>query len=70
MLWVTDTQHYTKFDDLNEMLYKMMEYCAEQYTTGNAGYMIHTGDLVDDNAAGDNPSQAQIDLVTKQWKIA
>lgn len=70
MIWVTDTQHYTKFDDLNEMLYQMMEYCADQYTSGQAGYFIHTGDLVDDNAAGSNPSQAQIDLVTKQWKIA
>ncbi len=71
MIWVTDTQHYTKFDDLNDMLYKMMEYCAKQYVSNKAGYFIHTGDLVDDNVAGSSaPAADKLELVNKQWNIA
>lgn len=66
LMWVTDTQHYTKFDDLNEMLYNMMEYCVQRYNSGRAAYFLHTGDLVDDNIVG----TADRNLVTKEWQIA
>ena len=64
MMWVTDTQHYTKFDDLVPMLNDMMEYCALQYTTGVAGYYIHTGDLVDDSIN----STDDLDMLEYQWE--
>lgn len=63
MLWVTDTQHYTKFDDLNKVLTQVYQYCADQYSQNIAGYMIHTGDLVDDN-----PKYP--DAARKEWNIA
>lgn len=66
MLWVTDTQHYTKFPDLNDMLYTMMRYCANEYKEGKAGYFIHTGDLVDDS----HTSTADTSIIKNQWEIA
>lgn len=66
LIWVTDTQHYTKFDDLNDMLYGMMRYCADHYTKKKAAYFVHTGDLVDDNVV----SSSDTALVTKEWNIA
>ncbi len=48
MIWSTDPQHYTKFADLNEYYYKIYQYAADEYVAGNIGYVITTGDLVDD----------------------
>ncbi|MBQ4617277.1 MAG: metallophosphoesterase [Clostridia bacterium] len=48
MIWSTDPQHYTKFEDLHEFYYKVYQFAAEQYVAGNAGYILTTGDLVDD----------------------
>ncbi len=48
MIWSTDPQHYTKFRDLNEYYYKIYQYAAELYQAGEAGYVLTTGDLVDD----------------------
>ena len=62
MIWSTDPQHYTKFDDLNDYYYQVYQYAAEQYKAGNVGYIITTGDLVDDL-----PSTA---VAAKQWQVA
>lgn len=48
MIWSTDPQHYTKFEDLHEYYYTVYQYAAEQYVAGNAGYILTTGDIVDD----------------------
>ncbi|MBE6764144.1 MAG: hypothetical protein E7553_07355 [Ruminococcaceae bacterium] len=48
MIWSTDPQHYTKFEDLHEFYYTIYQYAAEAYKAGNAGYILTTGDLVDD----------------------
>ena len=48
MIWSTDPQHYTKFEDLHEYYYTIYQYAAAQYEAGNAGYILTTGDLVDD----------------------
>ncbi len=48
MIWSTDPQHYTKFEDLHEYYYTVYQYAAEAYVAGNAGYILTTGDLVDD----------------------
>ncbi len=62
MIWSTDPQHYTKFADLNDFYYRVYEYAAEQYVNGNAGYIITTGDLVDDR-----PSAS---VAAAQWDVA
>ncbi len=48
MIWSTDPQHYTKHDDLNEYYYAIYQYAAKEYVAGNVGYILTTGDLVDD----------------------
>ncbi len=61
MIWMTDPQHYTKFADLNEYYYKIYKYAAEEYTAGRIGYVMNSGDLVDDvPAASVAPSQWQV----------
>ncbi len=62
LLWITDPQHYTKFSDLNRFYDQMYQYAAEEYLKGNIGYLINTGDLVDD--APSSP------LAKNQWEIA
>ena len=62
IIWSTDPQHYTKFADLNDYYYTVYKYAAEQYVAGNAGYIITTGDLVDD--------LPNTSLAIEQWKIA
>lgn len=62
MIWSTDPQHYTKFDDLNEYYYKIYQYAAEEYVKGNVGYILTTGDLVDD--------LPNTSLAIEQWKVA
>ncbi len=62
MIWSTDPQHYTKFEDLYDYYYRVYQYAAEQYTNGEAGYIITTGDLVDDR-----PNTAE---AVKQWQVS
>ncbi len=62
LLWITDPQHYTKFSDLNKFYDQMHQYAADEYLKGNIGYLINTGDLVDDA-----PSSL---LAPNQWEIA
>ncbi len=58
MIWSTDPQHYTKFRDLNEYYYKVYQYAAELYQAGEAGYVITTGDLVDNRpTSSEAPAQ-------------
>lgn len=62
LLWVTDPQYYTEFQDLNEFYYKIYQYAASEYLKGNVGYLINTGDLVNNS-----PSSP---LAKHQWEIA
>ncbi len=62
MIWSTDPQHYTKFDDLNEYYYQIYQYAAAEYLAGNVGYIMTTGDIVDDL-----PSTT---AAVKQWEVA
>ena len=62
IIWITDPQHYTKFADLSDFYYKIYQYAANEYLENNIGYLINTGDLVDDS-----PSSS---LADNQWKIA
>ncbi len=62
MVWSTDPQHYTKFADLNEYYYAVYKYVAAGYQNGDFGYVMTTGDLVDDR-----PTAA---VAPKQWAVA
>ncbi len=62
MIWSTDPQHYTKFADLNEYYYKVYQYAAAQYVAGEAGYIITTGDLVDDRPTAS--------VAAAQWDVS
>ncbi|MFA6694054.1 MAG: metallophosphoesterase, partial [Bacillota bacterium] len=62
MLWITDPQHYTKFEDLHDFYYRSYQFAGAEYEAGRAGYLITTGDLVDDS-----PESA---LAPDQWVIA
>ena len=62
MIWSTDPQHYTKFEDLHEFYYTIYQYAAEQYVAGNVGYIFTTGDLVDDLPTAS--------IAPYQWKVA
>lgn len=48
IIWSTDQQHYTKFEDLNATYYAIHEYMVEEYNAGRMSYVINTGDIVDD----------------------
>ncbi len=48
LLWSTDQQHYTKFEDLNQTYYDIHTYVADEYKNGKVAYLINTGDIVDD----------------------
>ncbi|MBQ9414058.1 MAG: metallophosphoesterase [Clostridia bacterium] len=62
IIWSTDPQCYTKFDDLHEYYYKIYQYAADEYAAGRAGYLFTTGDLVDNR-----PSSSE---APDQWKIS
>ena len=61
-IWSTDPQHYTKFADLNDYYYQIYRYAADEYIAGNIGYVLTTGDIVDDLPT----TSAAIE----QWKVA
>ncbi|MBR5134732.1 MAG: metallophosphoesterase, partial [Clostridia bacterium] len=62
MIWSTDPQHYTKFEDLHEYYYEIYRYAAAEYQNGNVGYIITTGDLVDDRPTAS--------VSGKQWGVS
>lgn len=62
-LWSTDQQHYTEFEDLNEIYYAIHDHMVEEYEAGEVAYVINTGDIVDDP-----PNYAA--TAKKQWIVA
>ena len=69
LLWNSDTQFYSRFEDLNEFYYKINEYAVEQYKNGNIGYYVHTGDLVDQTNVGDEIANAEFTVASNAQKI-
>lgn len=49
MLWMSDTQHYTYFEDFVPIYTQVAQYTAAMYQNGEIGYAAHTGDLVEQN---------------------
>lgn len=47
MLWYTDTQYMTHYEDLNFLYESMMQYAVNEYKNGNIAYTLFTGDYID-----------------------
>lgn len=47
VVWITDTQYYSNFEDLNHVYELILNYSVDLYKNGKAGYLMHTGDIVD-----------------------
>ncbi|HPE95163.1 MAG TPA: metallophosphoesterase [Bacillota bacterium] len=48
LVWITDTQYYTRYDDLLDEYLSMSAYAASLYMDKKASYLIHSGDIADD----------------------
>ena len=53
LLWDSDTQYYSAFEDLFPYYTRINEYAVDEYNKGNIGYVVHTGDLVDQSDPAD-----------------
>ncbi len=62
LIWSTDQQHYTKHEDLYYFYYGIHEYMAEEYKNNNIGYVINTGDIVDNSPYTQGCAE--------QWEVA
>lgn len=62
VVWITDTQYYSNFDDLNNVYETILNYSVDLYKNGKAGYLIHTGDIVDTHTPADKAQS--------EWKFA
>ncbi len=62
VVWVTDTQYYSNFEDLNSVYELILNYSADLFKNGKAGYLIHTGDIVD--------TYSPADKAQKEWQFA
>ncbi len=69
IIWNSDTQYYSRFDDLNEFYYKICEYTVEEYKAGNIGYYVHTGDLIDQAHMGDEIAHYEYQVADKAQDI-
>ena len=52
ILWNSDTQYYSRYEDLHDYYSKVNNYAVAEYKNGNIAYCVHTGDLVDRTNAG------------------
>lgn len=69
LLWVTDTQYYSRYDDLNHVYTEIMNFSKDEYITGNIGYVAHTGDLIDRSQSGDKIAHDEYKVASEAQKI-
>lgn len=71
LLWSSDTQFLPKadFTDINYMYDSLMEYMVKEYQSNNMAYMVHTGDIVDDNPSYGASAIAEWEIATKSFEI-
>lgn len=62
VVWITDTQYYSKFDDLHNVYERLLQYSVDLFNEQKAGYLIHTGDIVDTPGSGAD--------ALNEWKFA
>lgn len=48
LFWVTDTQYYSRFEDLYPTYESIVNYAVELFEKDKIGYFMHTGDVVDE----------------------
>lgn len=53
MVWITDTQYYTAYEDIFCEYEADIEYYIDLYSKGEAGFLLHTGDVADDYSPED-----------------
>ena len=68
MLWYTDTQYYSTFEDLNFLYQSIAEYAAQEYADGNIAYALFTGDFVDDARTRDR-AEKEYAIADRMQKI-
>ena len=68
ILWYTDTQYYTTYEDLNFLYQSIAEYAVKEYKAGNIGYALFTGDFVD-YAYTDEQANKEYAVADKMQKI-
>lgn len=71
LIWSSDTQFLPKadFTDINYMYNDLMQYMVDEYAKDNMAYMIHTGDIVDDNPSYGQSAIAEWEIATKAFEI-
>ena len=69
LVWNSDTQYYSRFEDLNEFYYAIANYTVDEYNKGNVGYYVHTGDLVDQTHVGDKIANDEYKVASKAQDI-
>ena len=48
LIWISDTQYYTRFEDILCEYESDIDYYIDLYQKGEAGFFIHTGDVADE----------------------
>ncbi len=71
IIWASDTQYLPKveFSDINYMYNDLMTYVANEYKNNNMAYLIHTGDIVDNNPSYKEKAIAEWENATKAFEI-
>lgn len=69
LVWNSDTQYYSRYEDLRPYYTKINEYTVAEYKAGNVGYYVHTGDLVDQTNVGDEIAHEQFRFASQAQKI-
>lgn len=69
LLWNSDTQYYSRFEDLNDTYYAINEYAVDLYNKGDIGYCVHTGDLMDQTYVGDDVAHKEYSVADKAQAI-
>ena len=71
ILWASDTQYLPKveFSDINYMYNDLMTYVANEYKNNKMAYLIHTGDIVDNNPSYKDKAIAEWENATKAFEI-
>ncbi len=62
VVWVTDTQYYSNYEDLNHVYELLLNYSVDLFQSNKAGYLIHTGDIVD--------THYDAQKAAEEWKFA
>lgn len=71
MLWSSDTQYLPKvaFTDINYMYNDLMKYVVKEYNANKTAYLVHTGDIVDNNPDYGEDAIAEWEIATKAFDI-